>query len=144
MIFNQGVVVIVACSFLEGHEEGQRSDGVCCEDQRVDRHRSENILEDAGQAETYRSKKLRYDYDAEKNEDLSAESEGDERSCNVERVIPTQVCAVQIIRRQNSHEEADDHGQVFREVVWVPKTFEEAFGRLAVWPRLTVACEEDH
>ena len=55
--FNQGVIVI-AYSFLEGHEEGQCSDGVGCKDQCVDGHRSENIFEDAGQAETYRSKKL--------------------------------------------------------------------------------------
>ena len=50
--------MIVGCPFLEGLEEGQCSDGMGSKDQRVDGHRSENILEDAGQAETYRSKKL--------------------------------------------------------------------------------------
>ena len=76
--FNQGVIVLCD-SFLEGHEEGQCSDGVGEKDQGVDREATENILEDAGQAETYRSKRLRHDYDAEKNEDLSAEGEGDAR-----------------------------------------------------------------
>ena len=81
--------MFVGCPFLEGLEEGQCSDGMGSKDQRVDGHRSENILEDAGQAETYRSKKLGGDYNAEKNEDLKAEGDRDKRSCDIERVVAT-------------------------------------------------------
>ena len=116
--------MIAVRSFLEGYKEGQCSDGVGCKDQCVNRHDPENILEDAGQAEADWSEVFQANYDTEKDEDLEAEADGDERSCNIERLVPAQVRSVLILAKR-SHNESDSHDQVFCEFVREPKTFEE-------------------
>ena len=82
---DQRVVVVVACSLLEGLEDGESSDGVRGKDQGVDRKHQEDLFEDPRQAKTDRSKQIADDHHTEEGEDLKSKREGDESASNVDQ-----------------------------------------------------------